>query len=271
MKPALMFLACLALLFSPKFSDAKDLENYLQVKGEASVIVKPDIAHCFLKITGEGETYEASNNAANEKLAQLNDVLKDNLGEIPQLQTLRIESGPKGRNFDENYEKNLFVGVAKAMKGEEPAEKAKKKEIATSISVYFTLTKFTRESILKLTNDLADKDIAFDKNVMFDFPMSDFTFGRSMILYGVSSLDNYLESLAALAFKKAERDAKILSKAVNKKLRGLVNITGCGDLLEGDVSLSFRSNPTAKDLGPLSTDPSRLMIKFSKDFGFKIE
>jgi hypothetical protein len=52
---------------------------------------------------------------------------------------------------------------------------------------------------------------------------------------------------------------------------GLVNITGCGDLMEGNVAMPEKSNLTGRVLGPLSSDPTRLMIRFSKDFGFKME
>lgn len=249
---------------------AAETENYLQIKGEATVIVKPDIAHCFLNVTGAGENYAASNKAANDKLSRLSDVLKTALKETPQLNILKTESKPKSKTFDE---KEYFTEMAKAMKGEAPlAEGKDKKEMATTITVYFSLTKFTPESILKLMNTLSEQEIAFDKGSRFDFETTlDFNFTKSAIYFGVKNTDDHLSALAAAAFKKAEHTANILAQAFKKKVTGLLNVTGCGDLLEGSMSIPFKSNITGKDLGPLSGDPSKLMIKFSKDFGFKIQ
>lgn len=273
MKGKFIVIIFLVTLLIPTFSIANDLENFIQIKGEASTIVKPDIAHCFLIITGDGENYEASNKSADDKLSQLTEVLKTTLQEVPQLAILKVENKPKAKTFDQSYQKEFFVEMAKAMKGEAPVEAGPaKKEMVTNISVYFTLTKFSKESILKLMNSLAQKEIAFDKGSMFDFDLpSEFTFNKSAIYYGVANSDKYLKTLVSDAFKKAERNAKIIASSVNKNLSGLVNVTGCGDILEGNASLPFKSNLTGKDLGPLSTDPSRLIIKFSKDFGFKIE
>lgn len=260
-------------LLIPVISAAADLENFIQVKGEASTVVKPDIAHCFLIVSGYGASYEAASKAANDKFSQLGEVLKSVLQKAPQLDVLKVENKPRGKTFDEAYQKELFMDMAKAMKGEAPSEAGPaKKEMATNISVYFTLSNFSKDSILRLMNSLAEKEIAFDKSSMFDFDFAaDFAFNKSAIYYGMASSEKYLEALASQAFKKAERDAKIIASAVNKKLSGLVNVTGCGDILEGSVSLPFKTNLTGKDLGPLSADSSRLMIKFSKDFGFRIE
>ncbi len=273
MKGKFRVLVFLVLFLIPTVSIASDLENFIQIKGEASTIVAPDIAHCFLIITGDGENYESSNKSADDKLLQLTEVLKTILQEVPQLAILKVENKPRAKTFDQSYQKEFYVEIAKAMKGEAPAEaEPVKKEMVTNISVYFTLTNFSKESTLKLMSSLAQKEIAFNKGSMFDFDLpSEFTFNKSAIYYGVANSDKYLETLASTAFKQAERNAKIIASSVNRKLSGLVNVTGCGDILEGSASLPFRSNLTGKDLGPLSTDPSRLIIKFSKDFGFKIE
>ncbi len=272
-----MHLRLLLLLFVitviPGFVCAADLENYIQVKGEASTVVKPDIAHCFLIVLGDGVNYEASSKMANDKLSQLREVLKSVLQEAPQLHVLKVENKPKGKVFDENYQKEMFMDMAKAMKGEIPAEAIPaKQEMATNISVYFVLTNFSKDTILKLMNSLAEKEIAFNKSSMFDFEFAtDFAFNKSAIYYGMTSSAKYLETLAAEAFRKAESNAKIVAAAVGKKMTGLVNVTGCGDMLEGAVSVPFKTNLTGKDLGPLSADSERLAIKFSKDFGFRIE
>jgi hypothetical protein len=266
-----LLLLCFVISFIPSLVSAADLRNYIQVTGEASTIVKPDIAHCFLIVSGYGADYETSSKAANEKLAQLGEVLKSVLKEAPQLHVLKVENKPKGTVFDENYQKEMYREMAKAMKGELPADvSSAQQEKATNISVYFVLTNFTKDSILKLMNSLADKEIAFNKSNMFDFA-TDFVFNKSAIYYGMTSSAKYLKTLAAEAFRKAEGNAKIVAAAVGKKITGLVNITGCGDMLEGAVSVPFKTNLTGKDLGPLSADSDRLMIRFSKDFGFGIK
>jgi len=268
----LRLILCLAIVVFPVIAQAAEPEDFIQVKGEASIVVKPDIAHCFLIVSGEGASYEASSRVAYEKLAQLGEELKAVLQESPQLQVLKVENRPKGKAFDENYQKEMFMEMAKAMKGELPAAGPVRQEMATNISVYFTLSKFTKESILKLMNALAEKEIAFNKSSMFDFDFAaDFAFNRSAIYFGMTDGANHLEKLAAEAFRKAEGHAKILAKAVNRKMTGLVNVTGCGDIPEGAVTVPFKTNLTGKDLGPLSADSERLAIKFSKDFGFRIE
>ncbi len=268
-----LLLLCFVLVLLPSSVFAGEIESYIQVKGEASTVVRPDIAHCFLIISGYGENYEASNKMANEKVAQLGKVLKSVLQEAPQMHVLKVENKPKGRVFDENYQKKMFIDMAKAMKGEVPAETSQtKQEMTTNISVYFVLTNFSKDSILKMMNALAEKEIAFNKGSMFDFEFAtDFAFNRSAIYYGMTDSSKYLKTLVAEAYRNAEGNAKILATAVGKKVTGLTNITGCGDLLEGAVSVPFKTNLTGKDLGPLSADSERLAIKFSKDFGFKID
>ena len=266
-----IIVAMLAFLITiPGIAAAAEIENYIQVKGEASIIAKPDIAHCFMIVTGEGESYETSNKAANDKLAQLREVLKTTLQETPALTILKTENKPKAKSFDG---KEYFTEMAKAVKGESPAKtETTKKEMTTAITVYFSLSKFSKESILKLMSSLSEKEITFDKGSRFDFGATfEYMLGKSAIYYGLTSTDKQLEILAAEAFNRAEHDAKIIAPAIKKRLVGLINVTGCGDLMEGDVTIPFKSNLTGKNLGPLSSDPSRLMIKFSKDFGFKIQ
>ena len=268
-----LLLLCFVLVLFPSAVFAGEIESYIQVKGEASTVVRPDIAHCFLIISGYGANYESSSKMANEKVAQLGEVLKSVLQEAPQMHVLKVENKPKGRVFDENYQKKMFIDMAKAMKGEVPADAGQaKQEMTTNISVYFVLTNFSKDSILKMMNALAEKEIAFNKGSMFDFEFAtDLAFNKSAIYYGMTDSSKYLKTLAAEAYRNAEGNAKILATAVGKKVNGLINITGCGDLLEGAVSVPFKTNLTGKDLGPLSADSERLAIKFSKDFGFKIE
>lgn len=251
-------------------SHAADIENYLQVKGEAGIVVKPDVAHCFLVVADYGKNYEATAKAANNKLEQLKSLLKTTLKEMPEITVLKVDNKPRGESFDQQ---RYLAEMAKAIKGETPGAMAEeKKEVGTHITVYFTLTNFSRESILALMSTLAEKEIAFEKNPKLEFDFSpDFIFGKSAIYFGILNSDKQLGILADGAYRKAEHDAQIITAAIHKKLIGLVNITGCGDLMEGNVAMPEKSNLTGRVLGPLSSDPTRLMIRFSKDFGFKME
>jgi len=251
-------------------SNAAEIENYIQVKGEASIIAKPDVAHCFLVVADYGKNYEASAKAANVKLDQLKNLLKTTLKETPEITVLKVDNKPKGQSFDQQ---RYITEMAKAMKGETPGKPAEEqKEVGTHITVYFTLTNFNRESILALMNALAEKEIAFEKSSKLEFDFStEFTVGKSMIYFGLLNSDKQLGVLAGEAYRKAEHDAQIIAAAIKKKLVGLINITGCGDLIEGNVTMPDKSNLTGKVLGPLSSDPTRLMIRLSKDFGFKME
>lgn len=251
-------------------SNAAQMENYIQVKGEASIVVKPDVAHCFLIVAGYGKNYEASTKAANEKLEQLKNLLKTTLKESPEMTLLKVDNKPRGEGYDQ---KRYFSEMAKAIKGETPGKETEdQKEVGTHITVYFVLTNFNRESILTLMNTLAEKEIAFDKNSRFEFDFyTEIDVGHSGIYFGILNSDKQLGILSGEAYRKAEHDAKVIAAAIKKKLIGLKSITGCGDLMEGNVTMSGKWNLTGKVLGPLSSDPSRLMIRFSKDFGFKIE
>ena len=115
MRFRLTVLAVMAVLMVAGFSSGAELENYIQVKGESNVIVKPEVAHCFMIVSGSGGNYDASNKAANDKLDQLSSLLKTTLRETPQLTILKVENKPKTETFDE---KQYFTEMAKAMKGD---------------------------------------------------------------------------------------------------------------------------------------------------------
>ncbi len=133
-------------------SNAAEIENYIQVKGEASIIVKPDVAHCFLIVADYGKDYEASAKTANDKLAQLKSVLKATLKETPEITVLKVDNKPRGQSFDQQ---RYLTEMAKAMKGETPGKLIEeKKEVGTHMTVYFTLTNFNRDSIVALMNAL---------------------------------------------------------------------------------------------------------------------
>lgn len=251
-------------------SNAAETENYIQVKGESCVNVKPDVAHCFLIVADYGKNYEASSKAANEKLDQLKSLLKITLKETPEITVIKIDNKPKNKSFDQQ---RYLTEMAKAIKGETPGKLTDDKiEFGTHITVYFTMTNFSRESILGLMNSLAEKEIAFEKSISFEYDYSsEFTVGKSMMYFGLQNPDKQIGLLASEAFYNAEHDAKIIAAAIKKNLVGLINVTGCGNIIEGNVTMPDNSYLTGKSLGPLSSDPTRLIIRFNKDFGFRIE
>jgi len=260
----------LFVVFLSGISNAAEIENYLQVKGEAAIVVKPDIAHCFLIVSDYGKNYEVSAKAANNKLEQLKSLLKATFKEAPEITVLKVDNKPKGESYDQQ---RYITEMAKAMKGETPGKLTEEKEeVGTYITVYFALTNFSSESILTLMSKLAEKEIAFERNSKLGFDYStEYIVGKSAIYFGILNSDKQLGILAWEAYQKAEHDAQIIAAAIKRKLIGLINITGCGDLMEGNVTMPDKSNLTGKVLGPLSSDPMRLMIRLSKDFGFRME
>jgi len=139
----------------------------------------------------------------------------------------------------------------------------------TVISVYFSFEKFTQESIVTLKSKLIDKEIAFDKQSLYDFSF-DFDYSKSAIVFGLSSYDKLFSELAAEAYNNAKNDAKVIVSATGNKLGELLRVSGCSDKLEGSVNLSDNLNLTGKNLGPLSLDPKRLLVKFSTTYEFAI-
>lgn len=270
MKVIIFLISLMVALSAVNISHAMDIENTISIDGEARFITTPDIAHCFLKVDGEGASYELSNKAARNKIGNLKDILKTIFGKVPDIREIKITNQPKGEALDDMYGKEFITGMAKAIKGEEPVEKDKPKEMATTINVYFKLPTFTEENILSLLSMLSEKEIAFDKKNPFDFSIEYFSTDKSAIFFGLENFNIHLESLAAEAFKKARGQAEIIAKAANKKLGNLINISGCGGGLGGTVNFSG-ADFIGEDMGPLSSDPKRLSIKFSKTFTFQIQ
>lgn len=250
---------------------SSETEHIVKVQGESRVVTKPDIAHCFLKISGEGSSYELSTKAARSKITILGEILDEIFGNKSEISVMKIENKPKGKSYDDIYQKDFIAGMAKAIKGEEPTTDDEKtpKSMLTIFTVYFHLSKFDDDKIIKFRTVLSEKEIAFDKNNPFDFSF-DFDNSTSAIYFGLEKPDIHLEKLATESFNNALKKAQIISKGAKHKIAKLANISGCSSELKGSVEISDRSNLTGKDFGPLSIDPNRLMIKFSIYYEFQL-
>lgn len=271
-----LILALFIIVIPAHFSNAEiSNEKGISIKGEARILTKPDIAYFFLKVDGSGESFELSNKKANEKILQLKEVVQAVLGETPQTTIIKSTTQPKGKSIEDVYNKDFITGMAKAIKGEDLDDKGKSaekpKEFVTSINVFFSSENFSKDKILKLRALLTEKEIGFDKNNPYGFMTEVFDANLSSIVFGLKNSDVHLDALAAQAFTKAQKKALTVAKAANKKMGSLIGISGCGGELEGTVMSFAGQDLIGKDLGPLSGDPERLSIKFSKTFEFELQ
>lgn len=232
-----VLIAVLLLIIAPAYLSNAEIsnENGISIKGEARVLTKPDVAYFFLKVDGNGESFELSGKKANEKISQLKEILQTVLGETPEITNIKTTNQPKGKSFDDVYQKDFITGMAKAIKGENLDDLDKKaektKEIVTSVNIFFSSENFSKEKILKLRALLTEKEIGFDKNNPYYSFMPDvFDPNLSIIVFGLKNPDVHLDTLAAQAFIKAQKKALTLSG-----------------------------------------DPERLSIKFSKTFEFELK
>lgn len=259
-------------VFLPVLALASNATNTIEIKGQSYRIVKPDIAYFFLKISGEGENYEVSTLQAENKIEELKKNLVDVMGRSIEINILKKEIKPKSSLSEDNIlemQQEAMKSLAKAMKGEEALATSteKKREMTTAIMVYFSSSNFTDESILRLKNRLAEKGIAFDKNSFFDLTTS-IDMNNSTIVFGLKEPNHLLAALASEAYVTARKNAEVIAKSSNKILGDIASIGGCGCDMEGTVTISDKSNLLGRDLGPLSVDPSRLVVKYDKNFAF---
>ncbi|MBI4698563.1 MAG: SIMPL domain-containing protein [Nitrospirae bacterium] len=263
--------ALIFILIFPVLTQGTENQNSIQLNGSAQMVVKPDIAHCFIRIKSEADNFDNSLKAANDKLSTLKEIIHNILDKPVEVETVSYVTKPKGTDYSYYENKQYFVDMAKAMKGEIPSENIEKEkfEAETIISVYFGISEFRDEQILVLKDKLSEKNIAFDKKSSF---MSE-TLGQdsSIIYYGINDPDIYLGQLIASAHEKAKKQAEIIAKALNKKVGDIMKISGCGSVIEGTVDIYDKSLSTGKDLGPLSADSKKLVIKFDKDFEFELK
>jgi hypothetical protein len=267
--------AVVFLIFLPVLAWASGAANTVEVKGQSYSVAKPDIAYFFLKIDGKGEDFEVSTQQAKNKIEELKKSLAEIMGSSIEINILKKEIKPKASLSEDSImemQQEAMKSLAKAMKGEEnaPPAKEKKKEMITTMMVYFTSANFSDDSILRLKSKLADKEIAFDKNGLFDFPSS-IDMNNSTVVFGLKEPNRLLAALASEAYVNARRNAEIIARASNKALGGTVSIGGCGCDLEGTVTISDKGNLLGKDLGPLSVDPSRLVVKYEKKYEFALK
>lgn len=250
-------------------------EKGISIKGEDRILLKPDIAYFFLKIDGSGESFELSSKEANEKILKLKTIVKDVLGEDPEMTIIKSTVQPKGKSFENEYDNDFITGMAKAIKGENldasDKDKGNPKELVTSISVFFLTEMFTKDKIMKLRELLTENEIGFGRNNPYSYMAEVFDVNFSCIVFGLKNPDVHLGKIAAQAFANAQKKALTVSKAANKKIGNLIGISGCGGELEGTVVSFTGQDLIGKDLGPLSGDPERLSIKFSKTFEFELQ
>jgi len=271
--PALLLMLLPAQTIQAEISNAKGIS----FRGNASILAKPDIAYFFLKVDASGVDYQSSNDNAKTRLDDLRDVVTTVLGKTPEFTVYKVSSSPKAPSYDEEYDqKEYLVGLAKAIKGEEIAPKedakeSKPKEIETSTYIFFSLDTFTKEIVLTLRSKLAEKKLAFDDSdplAMFDFGYV--RPGQSVILFGLADPSIHLKALAKQAHDKARANAEVIALASNTKIGKLIGIAGCGGGMEGSVEAPDQEL-IGRELGPLTNDPERLSISFSKTFEFQIK
>jgi uncharacterized protein YggE len=263
------------LLAAPLISFASNEKSTIEVKGTAYSIVKPDIAYFILKISGSGENYESSTKKATAKIEEMKIIFKEIMGSVPDVSEVKREYTPQNIFSEGDYmemQKEYFKNMSQAMKGEEieDIKDEKGKEMTTSIFIYFSALEFSDQNIVKLKSRLAEHEIAFNKSNIFDLSSS-FDTNKSSILFGLQTPFHHLEGLSREAYKDARQKAEVIAKSMNWNNIRVLKISGCGASLEGPVSTSNINEQIGKDLGPLSVDPGKLVIKFSSDYEFTAE
>jgi hypothetical protein len=245
-------------------------DNVISAQGEAYLIVEPDIAHCFIKIQGDGETYELSKKTAHDKKQVLTEIIKKTFNQAPEIIVIRTFDQPKKPDRDDKYSKQFVQGMAKAIKGEDLDSDTKDKpgEFSSIINVFFSIPGYQKETIEKLKSSLAENKIAFDKHERYSFYYQTYL-DSSFILFGLKDPGPHLESLAKSAFEVAQHDADVIAQSTGKNIGDLIGISGCGGSLKGTTDFDD-SVWIGKNLGPLSIDPDRLNIKFEKSFEFEL-
>lgn len=268
-------LILILLLAVPQVSFAAgDQKASIETKGIAFVIVKPDIAHFILKVSGSGENYESSTENAKRNIEEMKTTFQKTMGQDIDIREIKRDYKPRDLFSEKDYmeaQKEYFKSMAQAIKGEDitDTKEEEKEKMVTDVFVYFSVNKFTEGDILKFKSALAEKKIAFNKSNLFNFSI--FDINQSSILFGVQNPVHHLENLSKDAYENAFQKAKIISKSSGKKIVGIKKISGCGECLEGPVNIAEINKYMGADLGPLTLDPNRLVIKYEKKYEFEIE
>jgi len=268
----ILHLLVLAIVFPSLAAAGVSNSKAISVEGVAYLIVKPDIAHCFVKVEGEGNSYALAKKNVTEKMAVLHTILKNNFSHAPEITVIRAINQPKEEEYGADFDKKFVQGMAKAIKGEnldaEGDSEDEPNKFSSIINVFFSIPGYEKSTIEKMKSDLAEKEIAFDKQERFSFYRRA-NLENSFLLFGLEDPSHHLESLVKSAFEVAQHDATVIAQSTGKKVGNLIGISGCGGTIEGTADFDD-SVWIGKDLGPLSADPERLNIQFEKSFDFKL-
>ncbi len=263
----ILLIAALLLILPPNLI-AQESNRSIKVKGESSTIVKPTVAHFFVKVSGTGKSYAESMKNAQDELDKLTVQLNKILPSPIELQVLNIDSKIEGESLEDLYRDGAIVKSMLGIKSE-----SKEPEKITVMSLYFSLDEFTPESIIEFKDKLAETGVYFstaNRPIGYGFENE---YGRTTILFGLSNKDDLLAKLTKESYEKAKRDATIMAEATGNKIGQLQKLTCCKNELTGSFVLdSWRESPalTGRELGPVSLDPERLQVTFSSDFIFNI-
>ena len=273
-KKILIFAICviMSLFISPIVEAAQTIS----IKGFAYSIEQPDIAHITIKISGEGNNYKESSNQADNNINEIMKLSKELLGTDISPQIIKTESKVKPPFDPEDYEQytqDYLIKMAKAMKGEIPTktETPEEEMYITTKFIYFSINNYSIEQLNNFRNTLASKKLAFNEKSSFDFYPT-FDLNRSNILYGVSDPYKYYGKLSKAAYENAKLKGKEMTQAIDMELGKLISVEkGCNKDIEGGVDISELKKLLGKQLGPASSDPKKLPLKFNSKFIFKIK
>jgi len=257
---------CILVLTCPVIAGQ---DNTVKVKGVSYSVVMPDTAYMYLYIKGTGKNYDESNKSAEEKIDLLEGIIAETVTEKTEIVILKRKNKVKTDDIDFG-QKAFIEGMAKAMKGEkivDKEEKEKEKEKQTVINAYLTFKKLPESDMIKLQGKLAENKIAFSEKNIYDY-FSSLNLEGDAVFYGLKEPFVQLKLLSKPAYDNARLHAMAIAEGAGKKLGKISSITTCGSCLEGESSLNEASGKVGKDLGPLSFDPNRLVIKYSADYYF---
>ncbi len=264
----------LAVCVILSFSSFAYAEQNLTIKGYSYSIVKPNIAHIILKITGEGNDYAESETIADNNLKEVIALAKAHFNADISPAIIKVKNKVKSQldNGDySDYTQEYFKQMASAMKGEEiEVLKSKKENVyATTKFIYFSMNDYSVKAIDAFRNALVNAKLAFSEKVTFDY-MSSFELNKSYIIYGMKDHYGQLENMTRDAYSNALLKARHTVNAVGSTLGKLISIEkGCKEI-EGTVDISEMNKLLGKNLGPVSSDPLAIPLEYNVKFVFSI-
>jgi hypothetical protein len=82
----------------------------------------------------------------------------------------------------------------------------------------------------------------------------------------------HLEKLSKAAYENAVLKASIIAKGANMSLGKLLTIEKtCNKEIEGGIDISEANKLLGKHIGPVSSDPTMLPLKFNSKFTFAVQ